>query len=124
MRYTYRCPTHGSFDSDSRGDELWCPKCHARSQRKWSFTVATPFTQHLNPTTGTIVNTPGQFKSELQRVNDANEAAGRPSHLEAVDVRDKAALGVTNAGLDSTYDRLRAEGRDTDAKRLKNLMDD
>ncbi len=124
MRYTYRCPTHGAFDSDSRGDELWCPKCHTRSQRKWSFTVSAPFTAHLNPTTGTIINTPSQFKSELQQANDINEAAGRPSHLEPVDLRDKAALGVTSEGLPATYDRLLHEGRDSDAKRLRNLMEE
>ncbi len=124
MIFEYHCPTHGPFTSDTRGDSLWCPKCHARSQRKWSFTVSAPFEQHLNPTTGTVVNTPGQFKSELQRANDMHAAAGRPSHLEPVDARDKAALGVTNEGLPATYDRLRSEGKDADAKRLKQLMDD
>lgn len=139
--YTYHCPIHGEFRCATRADFTSCHlsmSCVQRAQRRWGFSVATSFQPHFNSTLGVAVNTKSQFESELSR---ASEAASRPviNHLSdgtpveverpqhnfvPVDMHDKQAMGVTDEGLDATYDRWKAMGRDDDAKKLKRLMDD
>lgn len=139
--YTYWCPTHGEFNCATRADSTDCHismSCTQRAQRVWGFSVAASFQSHYNPSLGVAVNTHSQFESELARASEAASSPAvnyladgtpvpveRPPHtFTPVDMRDKQALGVTNDGLDATYDRWKALGRDDDAKKLKKLMDD
>lgn len=145
MKYEYECPFHGPFRSDTRGDSHPCiyriefdRLCARPSRRVWGFGFKPIIHSYYNPAVGREISSNAQFRSELAR---ASEAASTP-HVEIddygnshvitkaphnfvpVDWRDKAALGVTNEGLDSTYDRMKQQGRDADAAKLKRLMDE
>ena len=48
-QYTYRCPTHATFDTTERADSLPCPTCQADSHRLWG---ATPLASTCHPTRG------------------------------------------------------------------------
>jgi hypothetical protein len=104
----------------------------------WGFVFKTPFQPHFNPSLGVAVNSESQYRSELARISEQQSRPGtvydadgnphtveRPLHnYQPVDIRDKAALGVTNDGLDATYDAWKKQGRDDDARKLKALMDE
>lgn len=139
-KYEYRCSTHGPFRSDFRADSMYCPgpgEFHL-AQRVWGVNVAQSFQPHYNPSLGLAINNKSQFQTELDRASEVASApvtnyladgtpvvVERPEHhFVPVDSRDKAALGVTNEGLDTTYDRWKQQGRDDDAKKLKALMDE
>lgn len=139
--YTYRCPTHGEFSCAHRADQVNCHlnmACSERAQRIWGFRVGQSFQPHFNPSTSSYISSPSQLGSELARASELASAPttnyladGTPVEVERphhnfvpVDLHDKEALGVTNEGLDATYDAWKKQGRDDDAKRLKSLMDD
>lgn len=113
-------------------------RCNRPARRVWGFAFKPIVHSHYNTATGSVISSDSQLQSELSR---ASEAASTPHTLiddrgdphlitkpehnfVPVDWRDKEALGVTNLGLDSTYDRMKAQGRDGDAAKLKKLMDD
>jgi hypothetical protein len=145
MKYEYECAVHGRFRSDEKADKLPCPdnsmwslRCNRPSRRVWGFAFKPVVHSHFNTSVGAPISSDTQFKSALAR---ASEEASTPHTLiddngdphlitkaehnfVPVDWRDKEALGVTNLGLDSTYDRMKAQGRDSDAAKLKKLMDD
>lgn len=138
--YEYECEDHGLFRSYTRADRLQCihTPCTNVAQRRWGVNVGVSFQPHFNPSLGLAVNSQSQFESELSRASEAAsqpaivyDANGGEHHVERpvhnfqpVDMHDKQALGVTNDGLDATYDRWKSLGRDDDAKKLKKLMDD
>lgn len=140
MKYEYECPTHGPFRSDIRSDSLLCEDitCTQVAIRRWGFHVASSFQPHYNPSVGMNVSSEAQLRSEMSRVSEEASrpvtnylSDGTPVTVERppvnfvpVDARDKATLGVTNDGLDATYDRWKSEGRDDDARKLKRLMDE
>lgn len=60
---------------------------------------------HFNSTTGTIVSDPRQFQQDLNRkAESVEEQTGLKVTYAPVDLHDKTALGVTDEGLDATYD--------------------
>lgn len=60
---------------------------------------------HFNPTTGTIISDSRQFQQELNRKAEAvEEQTGLKTTYVPVDLNDRDALGVTDEGLDATYD--------------------
>lgn len=139
--YTYSCPVHGEFSCATRADNTTCHismSCTQPCQRRWGFSIASSFQPHYNPTVGLNVSTPGQFQSELSRASERAsapttnyladgtpiEVQRAPHNFQPVDLHDKQTLGVTNDGLDATYDAWRKQGRDDDAKKLKKLMDE
>ncbi len=141
-RYEYRCKRCGTtVRSDVRADTNgWCLE-HSPAEpmrRVWGFSLTPIMHEHYNPSTNTVVSSRRQHLDHLKQAEEAANAprtiydsTGQPypvtppeHHFVPVDLRDKAACGVTNEGLDSTYDALRREGRDDQARRLKALMDD
>lgn len=70
-----------------------------------SVQIAPVMQAHWNASTGTIVSSPKQFERELKRSSEeATERTGIPHNYVPVDVSDTTALGVTDEGLDATYD--------------------
>lgn len=139
MKYEYEGYGCGvRFRADVRADHLPCTCGNEMAQRKWGFSVAASFQPHFNSALGINVNSRSQYQSELARLSERASQDGvvydaegnshvvhRPEHnYVPVDLRDKEALGVTNDGLDATYDAWKKEGRDDDARKLKALMDD
>lgn len=148
-KYEYECPVHGRIRSDNRGDSIMCSTvpegghwpddaCIQPARRIWGVNVKPSFHEGYNPTLGQYVSSRSQLNSALSRASDeasrprynvdnegnVHEVIPAPVNYKPVDMRDKAALGVTNEGLDSTYDSLRRQGKDDQARRLKALMDD
>lgn len=72
---------------------------------------------HFNTTLGRPVSSQRDFNDGLREASaKASERAQREVSYSPVDLRDKAALGVNDEGLDKTRRRERAEGR-TEAKK-------
>lgn len=145
MKYEYACALHGTFRSDTRADSIKCPfkiefdmPCSRPARRVWGFALKPIVHSHFNTAVGLPVSSEAQLRSALARaseeastpheiIDDVGERhlITKPQHnFVPVDWRDKEALGVTNLGLDSTYDRMKAQGRHDDAAKLKKLMDD
>jgi hypothetical protein len=101
-----------------------CPGDGITMTREWNtFAVARkPFTEsHFNHSVGSVIHSDRQFRSELARKSDEmSERQGFEANFQPVDVRDKAACGVTDEGLDRVESRLRAEGK-TETKRIVSL---
>lgn len=143
--YEYTCAIHGSFRSDTRADSIKCSyedamgyPCNRPARRVWGFAFKPIMHGHYNNAVGGYVSSEAQFRSELARASEAastphtiiddvgeKHEIAKPQHnFVPVDWRDKEALGVTNQGLDATYDRMIQQGRDSDARKLKKLMDE
>lgn len=76
--------------------------------RVWSFQGVwrRGFEPHFNNSVGTVVHNQAQFKSELHRKGDEmSERMGFAHQYEPVDIRDKEACGVDDAGADAIEKR-------------------
>lgn len=57
-----------------------------------------------NPTTGAYVSSSSDFKSQLSAASDAASLrTGTPHNYQPIDPRDPVAAGVTEEGMDATY---------------------
>lgn len=114
--FEYKCPEcENRVISTLRGDRLEadCPHCEAPRvfKRVFSVVVRRPMQEHFNPTVGMPISDEKQFARELRRKGDQyTERTGIETNYQPIDTRDKEALGVTDAGLDATRARMRAEG--------------
>lgn len=74
-------------------------------KRVFSFSTPPVMQEHYNAAVGKPISSMRQFKDELKRSSDALEdRTGVPHDLQPVDVSDKQALGVDDAGLAATHD--------------------
>jgi hypothetical protein len=133
--YEFRCPTCGNATyTTDREQNLSCRLCSPGKamKRVWGFSFHRPFQAGFNPTFGKPISNRAQLEAELSKASDIasaprivhdhdgqpHEVPGIPTRLVPVDVRDKEALGVTEQGLDSTYNHLKRIGNDQAADRL------
>ena len=82
-----------------------CPLCGGRLVRYVapSFGVQRSMPEHFNIALGKPISNDAQFRSELSRASDEqSERTGMDAHYVPVDIREQAALGVTDEGLDTT----------------------
>lgn len=114
--YEFRCPHNPSFIDTDRTPPM-CDECCLPMKRVWSFSFHRPMPDHFNASTGTYVRNERQFRDELKKMSDeATERTGIPHNYVPVDPMDKEALGVTDEGLDTTYDaEVRAGKRERKA---------
>lgn len=141
VKYEYKCHSQrclAVIRSDVRADYIICPECGWRAGRVWGVNVKPSFREGYNPSLNQHISSRSQLTSALSRATDeanqprynvdnegnVHEVIPAPVNYKPIDMRDKEALGVTNEGLDSTYDSLKRQGKDDQAKRLKALMDD
>jgi DNA-directed RNA polymerase subunit RPC12/RpoP len=103
VAYAYRCDGCGtSIESNVRGDRVPC-SCGLTASRRFRFSMSTSFREHFNVATGQYVNNNREFTDALKRASEEQTArTGLEVNLEPVDYSDKAALGVTDEGLDET----------------------
>jgi len=95
--------THGLFSSATN--------CEGAIVRVFSFAVKTSMPDHYNQSAGLYVTGEKELKDTYKRLSDvATERTGIPHNFVPVDHRDKQRLGVTNAGLDATYNRRKKLG--------------
>lgn len=79
--------------------------------RVFSFTVKTSMQEHHNHTTGQMVSSDKQFRDQLKRQSEeATIRTGIEHNFQPVDANDKQTFGVTNEGLDATYNRRKELG--------------
>lgn len=131
--YRFECPACGyvdlyyhSFDDISEAYHE-CPHCEVEEgpcggepirstmERVYDFSFfRRSMPEHYNLSAGKFVRNEQHFKDELRRQSDeASERVGLEHNFVPVDPRDKEALGVTDEGLDSTYDRRKKAGLPT-----------
>jgi putative FmdB family regulatory protein len=122
--YMYRCPlchdvfsTAQSIADYSTSRSRVCPECDIPLNRVYTPPAITPMMDaHFNPSVGRYVRNKADLTSALSQLSDETSArTGVPSRYEAIDPRDTSALGVTEAGLESTlrrqYDQASRVGR-------------
>ena len=102
---------------DSRPTDI-CSLCGAESIKILAFPAIKPsLPAHFNAATNTYVENEAHLKSVMRQQSDAlTERTGVVHDFQPVDRRDKEALGVTEEGLDKTYD-ARVKAGLTEAKR-------
>lgn len=109
--YEYRCPTCGPVISSDRADSI-PHECGEVAKRRWSFQMAPVMHAHFNHTVGKEVSDHRAIKRELARKSaEMSERTGvEHRYVPTVpgDVKEKA----TDEGLDTTFNRMRSEGRD------------
>jgi hypothetical protein len=70
-----------------------------------SIRFGTVMHSHYNATTGTVISDPRQFQRDLDQMSyKVEEQTGVKTNYVPVDLHDTDALGVTDEGLDATYD--------------------
>lgn len=114
--YEFKCTGCGArtlTQNREGGPAVACMSCvNASWKRVWSVQFAPVMHAHLNKTTGSVVSSRRQFRDELARKSDEmTERTGMPHNYVEVDSKDTASLKVTDEGLDTTYDRKRAQGQ-------------
>lgn len=88
-------------------------------QRIASFTFTRPLQEHFNHTVGAPISSNRQFDDELKKLSEKDsERHGVTQTYERVDPTDKAALGVTEEGMDATNKRKRDGGWVTPSSKI------
>lgn len=101
--YAYKCdPCGHETESPHRGDSAPCENCGATARRRFSFRTGGPtFTGHYNVAAGRYVETEGQLKSAFAEASEEQtRLTGVPVDIQPVDMRDRAACGITDADVD------------------------
>jgi putative FmdB family regulatory protein len=106
--YEFRCVQCGLNEQMNRYHPIGevidfpCPVCGGRLKRIYSnFRFKRGMDAHFNPSVGTYVSNERQFRDELKRKSDeASVRTGMTHNFVPVDINDKAALGVTDEGMD------------------------
>lgn len=122
--YEYKCADCRSIQTitDSRDGDLKARAdagqiactCGGVYKRRFSFTPAAVMHEHWNPTVGGVVSSHRQFKSELRRLSEVQEArTGIPTNLAPIDheeLRRMAEERYGDAGLREQHDGRVARG--------------
>lgn len=119
--YEFRCPacTSGfqafaSAPPDLTVTPIPCPDCTTPLRRRYTpFTHRAGLPDHYNPAVGSYVRSMADLKSHFSRMSDeVSERQGHEARFVPVDLREqRAELGVTDEGLDSTYRREHDSGQ-------------
>jgi len=116
MIYAYKCRRCGlQVDSSVRADTIGpCTRdypiaCSGELTRLFQVTVEPAMQEHFNSTTASVISSSRQFDEEMKRQTDIQSARlGMDVQYERVDPSNKAALGVTDEGIDAS-NRIRRE---------------
>lgn len=124
--YEYRCRNCGITDhitcapDDPLKTDFYdasppCQGCvEGQLRRVFSFTPAPVLHEHWNPSTGTVISSHRQHRSELRRISEESEArTGIPTNLVPADPRELRAQAMDqygDDGLKSQHDAAVARG--------------
>lgn len=116
--YEFKCRRcHTTVHMQARIAEEPC-ECGGLLRRVFSFSFKRPMPEHYNSAVGHEVSSERALKSELKQMGDDLSArTGIPHNFVPVDPRDKETLGVTDEGLDSTFDADVKSGKREPAKK-------
>lgn len=105
--YEYRCKECGyQRQSQKRDSQLgYCPDCdRGILKRSWGFQMAPVVHQYFDHSTGQVINDRKHLLSVAKEMSDRQtERTGITHNYVPADMTDKATLGITGEGLDSTY---------------------
>lgn len=117
--FEYRCENGHTTDTMTRGASTECDVCYATAKRVFGFSYKPAMPEHFNPTTGTYVPNEQAFKDDLKRASEkATLRTGIEHNYTPTDPTDMKSAGVTQEGLDATYDTATPEVRKKLAKYL------
>lgn len=90
-----------------------CPACQSLARKVMSFpAIRRSMGDHFNAALGRPVANERDYRDGLKEAGEkASARAGREVSFSPVDMRDKAAAGVTDEGLESTRRREVAQGK-------------
>lgn len=112
MIYGYRCRTCNlEVDSTERGNTLGaCPNCPTGELRRlFVVRTETMVHEHYNATLNRVVSGNRDFDEGLKRESErVSLYTGMEHRFERVDPSDRAALGVTEQGIDDS-NRIRSK---------------
>lgn len=104
-------------NSNIREAGIWCDECaeaevespcyllRSYTAAPFSFPQVWQDTDQINMTTGRVETDPKKFKQHLaDKSKEMEDRLGQRVDYQPVDPTDKAALGVTDEGLDATHD--------------------
>jgi hypothetical protein len=110
MRYAYKCPTHGSIDSDCRADFIFCPICPGfeEAKRDWRFHPDFSFEPYFAPSFGTVVKS-RTHANDLAKIasEEATLRSGVPHDFAVIDTHDDAAVGINTEEKKAEMDNTR-----------------
>lgn len=103
--YEFKCrQCHTVVHTQAR---IWSEPCDCGGEikRVFGFAFKRPMPEHFNTAVGHEVGSERALRNELRVLSDqASARTGIPHNFVPVDPRDKETLGVTEEGLDSTFD--------------------
>ena len=110
-------------DLKTRADLGYVPcTCGGFYRRRFSFSTPPMMHEHWNPTTGTVVSSMRQFRADLRRQSEEQEArTGIPTNLQPVDteeLRREALEQHGDAGLREQHDGRVARGEQAPTGRM------
>lgn len=90
-----------------------CPECSGLARKILAFpSIKKSMPDHFNTSLGKHVNNEREYRDGLKEASErASARAGHEMNFSPVDMRDKAALGVTDEGMDATRRREVKEGK-------------
>lgn len=101
--YSYICDSCG-LESEIliRSDHAPCTGCGANARRRFSFRMGPPsFTGHYNVAAGRYVESEGDLRSAFAEASEEqSKLTGVPVDIQPVDMRDRAACGITDADVE------------------------
>ena len=122
--YQVRCNACGNVTIDLADVRIGeyvgsCNVCHeGLLQRIASFSFTRGMKPHFNTAVGGYVESKRQMDDKLKALSDRDSVrTGTTQTYERVDMRESAALGVSDEGLDATRKRRREAGLDHPTKK-------
>lgn len=110
--YEYRCTScYQKFETMTRGESLPCRSCGEPAKRLYSFTFKEPLQEHYNIATGQYVSNETDLKNQFKVISETASERTGIEHNFVPTSPDMASNGVTDEGLQSTYNRMSPEGR-------------
>lgn len=118
--YEYRCRTcNHVYELITHMPSILC-NCGQRAKRVFSFSARMSMPDHYNNATGQYARNERHLKDQFKEMSDiATARNGVPHNFVPIDPHDKETLGITDEGLDSTYDANVKSGKIEPTRKLR-----
>jgi putative FmdB family regulatory protein len=114
--YLYHCSSCGeSHDAYIPLNDHPCPHCDQRARRVWQLQFAPVMQSTYIPAHGGEVSDLKKYADDLRKKGDLLSERTNIPHSFVPTSHEEAKRSVTTEGLDTTYDRMKSEGREDSA---------